>query len=51
MNPPMAAAAITGDVTDSGTSSLAHLEENMASAKIQLTQAEWAAIEELVKQA
>lgn len=32
-----------------GTSSLAHLEENMASAKLQLTPAEWKAIEELAK--
>jgi pyridoxine 4-dehydrogenase len=32
-----------------GTSSLAHLEENMAAAKIQLTPAEWKTIEELAK--
>jgi pyridoxine 4-dehydrogenase len=32
-----------------GTSSLAHLEENVASAKLQLTPAEWKAIEELAK--
>ena len=32
-----------------GTSSLAHLEENMASAKIQLTAEEWKAIEQLAK--
>jgi aryl-alcohol dehydrogenase-like predicted oxidoreductase len=34
-----------------GTSSLAHLEENIASAKIQLTPAEWKAVEELAKRA
>jgi pyridoxine 4-dehydrogenase len=34
-----------------GTSSLAHLEENMASAKIQLPPADWKTIEELAKQA
>jgi pyridoxine 4-dehydrogenase len=34
-----------------GTSSLAHLEENMASAKIQLKADEWKAMEELAKQA
>ena len=33
-----------------GTSSLAHLEENMASAKLSLTAAEWKAIEALAKQ-
>lgn len=32
-----------------GTSSVAHLEENVASAKLQLTPAEWKAIEELAK--
>jgi pyridoxine 4-dehydrogenase len=32
-----------------GTSSLAHLEENMASAKLQLAPAEWKTIEELAK--
>ena len=32
-----------------GTSSLAHLEENIASAKLQLTPAEWKTIEELAK--
>ena len=32
-----------------GTSSLAHLEENMASAKIQLKPDEWKAVEELAK--
>ena len=32
-----------------GTSSLAHLEENMAAAKIELTAAEWKAIEEIAK--
>lgn len=32
-----------------GTSSLAHLEENMASVKIQLTPAEWKTIEELAQ--
>jgi aryl-alcohol dehydrogenase-like predicted oxidoreductase len=32
-----------------GTSSLAHLEENMASAKLQLTPVEWKTIEELAK--
>jgi aryl-alcohol dehydrogenase-like predicted oxidoreductase len=34
-----------------GTSSLAHLEENMAAAKIELTAAEWKAIEEIAKRA
>ncbi len=34
-----------------GTSSLAHLEENMASAKLQLTPADWKTIESLVKPA
>ena len=34
-----------------GTSSLAHLEENMASAKIQLTPADWKTIEGLAKRA
>jgi pyridoxine 4-dehydrogenase len=34
-----------------GTSSLAHLEENMASAKIQLTPAEWKTVEELAQRA
>ena len=34
-----------------GTSSLAHLEENMASAKLQLTRAEWKTIEALALQA
>jgi aryl-alcohol dehydrogenase-like predicted oxidoreductase len=33
-----------------GTSSLAHLEENMAAAKLQLTPDEWKAIEALAKQ-
>jgi aryl-alcohol dehydrogenase-like predicted oxidoreductase len=32
-----------------GTSSIAHFEENMASAKLQLTSAEWQTIEELAK--
>jgi len=32
-----------------GTSSLAHLEENMASAKIELTPAEWKGIEEVAR--
>jgi aryl-alcohol dehydrogenase-like predicted oxidoreductase len=32
-----------------GTSSLAHLEENMASAKLQLTSDEWKKIEELAQ--
>jgi pyridoxine 4-dehydrogenase len=32
-----------------GTSSLAHLEENMASAKLQLTAADWKTIEELAQ--
>ncbi|HEU0207863.1 MAG TPA: aldo/keto reductase [Candidatus Udaeobacter sp.] len=32
-----------------GTSSLAHLEENMASAKIELTPAEWKSVEDLAK--
>jgi pyridoxine 4-dehydrogenase len=32
-----------------GTSSVAHLEENVASAKLQLTSSEWNAIEELAK--
>jgi aryl-alcohol dehydrogenase-like predicted oxidoreductase len=32
-----------------GTSSLAHLEENMASAKLQLTPAEWKTMEELAQ--
>jgi pyridoxine 4-dehydrogenase len=31
-----------------GTSSLAHLEENMAAAKLQLTPADWKTIESLV---
>jgi pyridoxine 4-dehydrogenase len=34
-----------------GTSSLAHLEENMASAKLQLTPAEWKTMEDLAKRA
>jgi pyridoxine 4-dehydrogenase len=34
-----------------GTSSLAHLEENMASAKLQLTSADWKTIEELAQRA
>lgn len=34
-----------------GTSSLAHLEENMASAKLELTAAEWKTIEELAQRA
>lgn len=34
-----------------GTSSLAHLEENVAAAKLELTPAEWKAIEALAKQA
>jgi aryl-alcohol dehydrogenase-like predicted oxidoreductase len=34
-----------------GTSSLAHLEENMASAKLQLTPADWKTIEALAKHA
>lgn len=34
-----------------GTSSLAHLEENMASAKLSLTPAEWKTMEELAKRA
>jgi pyridoxine 4-dehydrogenase len=34
-----------------GTSSLAHLEENMASAKLQLTPAEWKTMEDLAKHA
>lgn len=34
-----------------GTSSLAHLEENMASAKLQLTPAEWRTVEDLAKRA
>jgi len=34
-----------------GTSSLAHLEENMASAKLQLTSDDWKTIEALAKQA
>jgi pyridoxine 4-dehydrogenase len=34
-----------------GTSSLAHLEENMAAAKIQLTAAEWKKVEELAAHA
>lgn len=34
-----------------GTSSLAHLEENMASAKLQLSPAEWKTIEELAQRA
>ena len=34
-----------------GTSSLAHLEENMAAAKLQLTPAEWKKIEELAQRA
>ena len=34
-----------------GTSSLAHLEENMASAKLSLTPAEWKTMETLAKQA
>ena len=32
-----------------GTSSLAHLEENMAAAKLQLTPADWKAIEALAQ--
>lgn len=32
-----------------GTSSLAHLEENMGATKIQLTSAEWKAVEEMAK--
>jgi aryl-alcohol dehydrogenase-like predicted oxidoreductase len=34
-----------------GTSSLAHLEENMASAKIQLAPTDWRTIEDLAKRA
>ena len=34
-----------------GTSSLPHLEENMASAKLQLTLADWKTIESLVDRA
>jgi len=34
-----------------GTASLAHLEENMASAKIQLTPTEWKSVEDLAKRA
>jgi pyridoxine 4-dehydrogenase len=34
-----------------GTSSIAHFEENMASAKLQLTPAEWKTVEELAKRA
>jgi len=32
-----------------GTSSLAHLEENMAAQKLQLTADEWKAIEDLAR--
>jgi pyridoxine 4-dehydrogenase len=34
-----------------GTSSLAHLEENIASAKLQLTPADWKTIEALAERA
>jgi len=34
---------------DPGTSSLAHLEENMAAAKLQLSAEEWKRIEDLAR--
>ena len=43
------ATKIAGHVADPGTSSLTHLEENMATAKLQLPADEWKRIEDLAR--
>jgi diketogulonate reductase-like aldo/keto reductase len=42
-------AKIAGILAIPGTSSLAHLEENMAATKLQLTQEDWKRIEDLAR--